>query len=140
MVCPPSHSTGNFEFIAVASFPSIPFLTFTPKQACLSANPGGHSIACTPFWDRGHHISVPQSLTFFLVPAEIGTAPFPHPHLQFRPSSLAALQCCVNCSTPVCIHSESVNQLYVCMCSLFLGFPSRLGHHRPLSRVPCAAQ
>ena len=30
--------------------------------------------------------------------------------------------------------------LYVCMYLLFVGFPSHSGHHRALSRVPCAIQ
>ena len=33
-----------------------------------------------------------------------------------------------------------VNQSHVYMCPLFFGFPSHLGHHRALSRVPCALQ
>ena len=33
-----------------------------------------------------------------------------------------------------------VNQLYVYLYPLFFGFPSHLGHHRSLSRVPCAIQ
>ena len=33
-----------------------------------------------------------------------------------------------------------VNQLYVYIYPLFYGFPSHLGHHRALSRVPCAIQ
>ena len=37
------------------------------------------------------------------------------------------------------LHSK-VNQLYVYIYPLFLGFPSHLGHHRALSRAPCAIQ
>ena len=33
-----------------------------------------------------------------------------------------------------------MNQLYVYIISLFFGFPSHLGHHRALTRVPCAIQ
>ena len=33
---------------------------------------------------------------------------------------------------------SKVNQLYVYIYPLFFGFPSHLGHHRSLSRVPCA--
>ena len=33
--------------------------------------------------------------------------------------------------------SESAIHMYT---TLFLGFPSHLGHHRTLSRVPCALQ
>ena len=33
---------------------------------------------------------------------------------------------------------SKVNQLYVYIYSLFFVFPSHLGHHRALSRVPCA--
>ena len=35
---------------------------------------------------------------------------------------------------------HKVNQLYIYMYPLFLGFPSHLAHHRALSRVPCAIQ
>ena len=37
------------------------------------------------------------------------------------------------------LYSE-VNQLYVYIYPLFFGFPSHLGHHRALSRVPRALQ
>jgi len=33
-----------------------------------------------------------------------------------------------------------MNQLYVYICPLSLGFPSYLGHRRTASRVPCAIQ
>ena len=32
---------------------------------------------------------------------------------------------------------NKVDQLYICIYSLFWGFPSHLGHHRALSRVSC---
>ena len=35
---------------------------------------------------------------------------------------------------------SKVNQLYIYIHPLFFGFPSHLGHHRALSRVPCAIQ
>ena len=35
---------------------------------------------------------------------------------------------------------SKVNQLYIYIYPLFFGFPSHLGHHRALSRVPCAIQ
>ena len=35
---------------------------------------------------------------------------------------------------------SKVNQLYVYIYPLFLRFPSHLGHHRALSRVPCTRQ
>ena len=35
---------------------------------------------------------------------------------------------------------SKVNQLYTYIYPLFFGFPSPLGHHRALSRVPCALQ
>ena len=35
---------------------------------------------------------------------------------------------------------SKVNQLYVFIYPLFFGFPSHLGHHRALSRVPCTTQ
>ena len=35
---------------------------------------------------------------------------------------------------------SKVNQLYVYIYPLFFGFPSHLGHHRALSRAPCALQ
>ena len=35
---------------------------------------------------------------------------------------------------------SKVSQPHVYICSLFLGFPSNLGHYRALSRVPCAIQ
>ena len=35
---------------------------------------------------------------------------------------------------------SKVNQLYVHIYPLLFGFPSHLGHHRVLSRVPCAIQ
>ena len=35
---------------------------------------------------------------------------------------------------------SKVSQLYVYIYPLFGGFPSHLGHHRALSRVPCAIQ
>ena len=33
-----------------------------------------------------------------------------------------------------------MNKLYICIYLLFFGFPSCLGHHKALSRVPCAMQ
>ena len=33
-----------------------------------------------------------------------------------------------------------MNQLYIYIYPLFSGFPSHLGHHRALHRVPCAIQ
>ena len=33
-----------------------------------------------------------------------------------------------------------MNQLCVYICPLFFEFPSHLGHHRVLSRIPCAIQ
>ena len=47
--------------------------------------------------------------------------------------SIVALQCCF-C---FCCATE-VNQLHICIYPLFFGFPSHLGHHGALSRVPCA--
>ena len=45
-----------------------------------------------------------------------------------------ALKCCVSfCYT-------AVKQLYVYIYPLFFGFPSHLGHHRALGKVPCALQ
>ena len=35
---------------------------------------------------------------------------------------------------------SKVNQLYIYTYPLFFGFPSHLGHHRTLRRVPCAIQ
>ena len=35
---------------------------------------------------------------------------------------------------------SKVNQLYVHIYPLFFGFPSHLGHHRALNRVPCVIQ
>ena len=35
---------------------------------------------------------------------------------------------------------SKVNQLYIYTYPLFFGFPCHLGHHRALSRVPCAIQ
>ena len=37
------------------------------------------------------------------------------------------------------LHSE-MNQPYIYIYPLPFGFPSHLGHHSALSRVPCAAQ
>ena len=48
---------------------------------------------------------------------------------------IVALQCCVS----FLLYSK-VNQLYIYIYPLFFGFPSHLGHHRALSRVPCAIQ
>ena len=47
-----------------------------------------------------------------------------------------------SCFTMLCqfLLYGKVNQLYVYICPLFFGFPSHLGHHRALSRVPCAIQ
>ena len=85
---------GNLEFTAEGdSFPSIPFLIFTPKQACLNGNSGGYFIFCVPFWDRRcHHISALQSLSFFLVPVQTGTLPPPQPR-NSNPSPRAADSC-----------------------------------------------
>ena len=46
------------------------------------------------------------------------------------------------CFTILCqfLLYNKVNQLYVYIYPFFLGFPSHLGHHRVLSRVPCAIQ
>ena len=35
---------------------------------------------------------------------------------------------------------SKVNQQYMYICPLFLGFPSHLGHHGALRRLPCAIQ
>ena len=35
---------------------------------------------------------------------------------------------------------SKVNQLYVYIYHLFFGFPSHLGHHRAMNRVPCTMQ
>ena len=45
-----------------------------------------------------------------------------------------------SCFTILCqfLLYSKVNQLYIYIYSLFFGFPSYLGHHRALSRVPCA--
>ena len=47
-----------------------------------------------------------------------------------------------SCFTMLCqfLLYNKVNQLYVYIYPLFFGFPSHLGHHRALSRVPCAIQ
>ena len=47
-----------------------------------------------------------------------------------------------SCFTMLCqfLLYSKVNQLYVYVYPLFFGFPSHLGHHRALSRVPCAIQ
>ena len=52
--------------------------------------------------------------------------------------SLFFLEC--NCLTMVCMFLlySKVNQLYVSIYLPFFGFPSHSGHHRALSRVPCA--
>ena len=44
------------------------------------------------------------------------------------------------CFTILCylLLYSKVNQLYVYICPLFFRFTSHLGHHRSLSRVPCA--
>ena len=46
--------------------------------------------------------------------------------------SIVALQYCYF------ILYSRVNQLYIYTYPLIFGFPSHLGHHRALSRVPCA--
>ena len=48
---------------------------------------------------------------------------------------IVALQCCVG----FLLYSK-VNQSYVYIYPLFFWFPSHLGHHRALSRIPCAIQ
>ena len=40
----------------------------------------------------------------------------------------------------LCSQYRKVNQLHVYVQPLFFGFPPDLGHHRALSRVPCAIQ
>ena len=47
-----------------------------------------------------------------------------------------------SCFTMLCqfLLYSKVNQLYVYIYPPFFGFPSHLGHHRALSRVPCATQ
>ena len=47
-----------------------------------------------------------------------------------------------SCFTMLCqfLLYSKVNQLYVYIYPLFLGFSSHLGHYRALSRVPCAIQ
>ena len=47
--------------------------------------------------------------------------------------TIVALQCCVSALQ----QSESVICIHI---SPFFGFPSHLGHHRVLSRDPCAIQ
>ena len=46
------------------------------------------------------------------------------------------------CSTVLCpfLLCSKVNQLSIYIYPFFFGFPSHLGHHRALSRVPCAIQ
>ena len=47
----------------------------------------------------------------------------------------------ITCSyTSQCLLYSKVNQLEVYIYSHFFGFPSHLGHHIALSRVPCALQ
>ena len=43
----------------------------------------------------------------------------------------------ISCQFLLC---SEVNELYVYIYPLLFGFPSHLGHHRALSRVPCALQ
>ena len=47
-----------------------------------------------------------------------------------------------SCFTMLCqfLLYSKLNQLYIYIYPLFFGFPSHLGHHRALSRVPCALQ
>ena len=47
-----------------------------------------------------------------------------------------------NCFTVFCqfLLYNKMNQLTICLCPLFRGFPSHLGHHRSLSGAPCAIQ
>ena len=46
-----------------------------------------------------------------------------------------------SCFTMLCyLLLYKVNPLYVYLYHFFFGFPSHLGHHRALSRVPCAIQ
>ena len=46
-----------------------------------------------------------------------------------------------SCFTMLCYFLlYKVNQSPIYMCPLIFGFPSHLGHHRALSRVPCALQ
>ena len=46
------------------------------------------------------------------------------------------------CLTMLCqfLLYSKMNQLYIYIYPLFFGFPSHLGHHSALSRVPCAIQ
>ena len=48
--------------------------------------------------------------------------------------SIVALHCCVS------FCSSKVNQPYTYIQLFFFGFPSHLGHHSALSRVPCVTQ
>ena len=53
---------------------------------------------------------------------------------------LIFLEC--TCFTILCqfLLYKKENQLYIYICPLFFGFTSHLGHHKVLSRVPCAIQ
>ena len=73
--------------------------------------------------------SVCWYLSAFLVYLACSFSPFK----AFFYWNIVALQCCI-------LLCRKVNQPHLHMQPLFLGFPSHLGHHRALSRVPCALQ
>ena len=84
---------------------------------------------------------MPMSWRYFLITISInildlvfylsgGYVPMPFKKTFYW--SIVALQCCV--SFLLC---SKVNQSYVYIYTLFLRFPSHLGQHRALSRVPC---
>ena len=76
---------------------------------------------------------------------------FEHLKILFDYSIISALQSpslslfflvkysCLTMSCQLLLYSK-VNQLHIYIYPFFFGFPSHLGHHRALSRVPCAIQ
>ena len=89
------------------------------------------------------HVVVVQSLSHVQFFATPGTqhAKFPVPHhlLEFAQVHVHCISDAVQPSHPLMPSSPSA-PLFFFLISLFFGLPSHLGHHRALSRGPCAIQ
>ena len=109
-------------------------LPLYPKSPCERA--GDRSIRWESPKESWTLFSQRSTLLFYIIKLMIPVSKLPlvcSSHL-FKINfywSIIAIQCCVSAVQ----QSESAVRIHI---SPFFGFPSHLGHHRALSRVPCA--